>query len=162
MENNIIKSLQQKVIFYQDEILKIESAIEVIKRNSGSTNIKSGIGSEDKPERKTRTPKEKVLSKLKPNLIISKKPISKQVVEYLVEADRFLLPAEIVNELAERTGKKAASVKLLVNQTLSRLKKESKLVSFKPERSRSHVWGFQQWLNEEHEPQADHLPQAAE
>ncbi len=161
MENNIIKSLQQRVLFYQDEILKIQSAIDVIKRNS-DVPAKFNSGSEEKPERKTRTTKEKLPLKTKTNPIISKKPISKQVVEYLIEVDRFLLPAEIVNELSDRTGKKAASVKLLVNQTLSRLKKESKLVSFKPERSRSHVWGFQQWLNEELEPQADHLPQAAE
>lgn len=153
MEHNIIKSLQEKIASYHEEIKKIETAIDVIRRNSGPTSFTTA--DEDKPVRKTRTTKEKP-AKLNP--VISKKPISKQVVEYLREANRFLLPAEIVDELQDRQGKKVANVKLLVNQTLSRLKKEDKLVSYKPERSRSHVWGFKEWLSESNEPKAEFMP----
>ena len=155
MEHGIIKSLQEKIQSYKDEILKIETAIDVIRRNSVSVNIKSIGNSTSKPDRKTRKSKEKT-SKIAP--VISEKPISKQVIEFLRSANRFLLPAEIVNELQDRQGKKVADIKLLVNQTLSRLKKEEKLVSFKPERSRSHVWGFKEWVNKSQEPLAEFMP----
>ncbi len=157
MEHVIIKSLQQKIQSYKDEILKIETAIDVIRRNSVPVNNKNIPDSTSKPERKTRTTKDKS-TKIAP--VISKKPISKQVIEYLHIANRFLLPAEIVDELQDRQGKKVADIKLLVNQTLSRLKKEEKLVSFKPERSRSHVWGFKEWFNKSQEPLVEFMPTA--
>lgn len=157
MEHGIIKSLQEKIQSYKDEILKIETAIDVIRRNSGSVNVKNIGDSGFKPARKTRTTKDKN-AKIVP--VISKKPISKQVIEYLHTANRFLLPAEIVDELQDRQGKKVADIKLLVNQTLSRLKKEEKLVSFKPEKSRSHVWGFKEWLNKSQEPLPEFMPMA--
>lgn len=157
MEHSIIKSLQEKILSYQTEILKIETAIDVIRRNSGPSAFSVGNDSESKPARKTRTTKEKI-SKIVP--VISTKPISKQVIEYLHVANRFLLPAEIVDELQDRQGKKVADIKLLVNQTLSRLKKEEKLVSFKPEKSRSHVWGFKEWLNNAQQPLNEFMPTA--
>lgn len=162
MEHEIIKSLQQKIQAYYQEIEKIETAIEVIKRNSGPVSFKSTSDTEEKPARKTRTTKVKETAKIKPNQVISKKPISKQVIEYLSESNRFMMPAEIVDELSQRSGKKVANVQLLVNQTLSRLKKESKLVSFKPEKSRSHVWGFKEWLTDTNEPLPEFSSQASE
>lgn len=157
MEHSIIKSLQEKIQYYTNEILKIETAIDVIRRNTSSVSVKSIGDSVVKPPRKTRTTKDKSV-KIAP--VISKKPISKQVIEYLHTANRFLLPAEIVDELKDHQGKKVADIKLLVNQTLSRLKKEEKLVSFKPERSRSHVWGFREWLNKSQVPLAEFMPTA--
>lgn len=157
MEHSIIKSLQEKIQSYTDEILKIETAIDVIRRNTSPISAKSIEVSAVKPPRKTRTTKDKSV-KIAP--FISKKPISKQVIEYLHIVNRFLLPAEIVDELQDRQGKKVADIKLLVNQTLSRLKKEDKLVSFKPEKSRSHVWGFKEWLNKSHEPLVEFMPTA--
>ena len=155
MEHSIIKSLQEKIQSYTDEIQKIETAIDVIRRNSGPVSVKNIGELTVKSQRKTRTTKDKSV-KIAP--ITSKKPISKQVIEYLHTANRFLLPAEIVDELQDRQGKKVADIKLLVNQTLSRLKKEEKLVSFKPERSRSHVWGFKEWLNKSQQPLPEFMP----
>ena len=158
METNIIKNLQQKILEFKDEIQKIESAIEVIKRNTGS----SSRIIEDKPEKKIQSKKEKSSLTTKKGQNLVKKPISKQVIDYLLEVDRFLFPSEIISELTIRSGKKTEAVRSLVNQTLSRLKKEDKLVSFKTEHSRSHAWGFKNWVNEYNKPHHSHLPSTAE
>jgi len=173
METNIITSLQEKINFYKEEIQKIETAIEVIQQNTGAkanekTSEKQSGGRKEKASAASLNSQgqsanassgsgrgsKKSNQKLHPS---GKKPISKQVIEYLTESNHFLYPADIIETLAERSGKKPEAVKLLVNQTLSRLKKESKLVSFKSENSRSHAWGFQTWL-EGNDPSPEHRP----